>query len=77
MSFFRSSFFHKIATIVVTVGAVAAHILIPATAVFTLGPLGIPVASLVTGGLALAAAQGITPNRQVAAVAEAAIKKTP
>lgn len=75
MKFWQTSWFHKIATAVVTAGAFVAHYVIPDTASVTLGSATIPVSSLVAGGLALAAAQGITPNRQVQTALESAVKK--
>lgn len=75
MKFWQTKWFHAIGTALATVGAAAAHVIIPAAATIPLGPLNVSVANVVAGGLALAAAQGITPNRQVQAAIEAAAVK--
>lgn len=54
---------HTIASIALAAGSWAASTLIPATAAIALGPLSIPVAGVVTGVLAIAAAQGVVPQR--------------
>lgn len=52
---------HKFATVALGIGSFVAAKFIPAAAVITLGPVGIPVAGLVTAGLAIAAAVGVVP----------------
>lgn len=68
MKFWNTTWFHRIATVVVTAGAWAASTLIPATAVIAIGPLSIPVAGLVTGVVALAGAAGIAQSPTVSKV---------
>lgn len=53
---------HSVGTVLATVGSWASATLIPATLAIPLGPLSIPVAGLVSGALALGAAQGILPH---------------
>ena len=68
MKFWNTAWFHRIATVAVTVGAWAATTLIPATATIALGPIAIPVAGAVAGAIALAGAVGIAQNPTIAKV---------
>lgn len=61
----------RLATVAVTVASVVATKVIPATAVIALGPVSVPVAGLVGGALALAAAVGIEKSPTLTKVFEA------
>lgn len=54
---------HKFATVALGVAAFCATKFIPAAAVITLGPVGIPVAATVTVALTGLAAVGIVPDK--------------
>ncbi len=65
----------RIATIAVTAGSFVASTFIPATAIIVAGPVSIPIAGLVSGACALAAAAGIVPSPTLGNVLGALFKK--
>ncbi len=65
----------RVATWAVTAGSFVASTFIPATAVIVAGPLTIPIAGLVTGAIAMAAAAGIVPSPTLGAFIGAVFKK--
>lgn len=72
-----SRFWHQLASVAVTVGAFVAAKLIPATAIITLGPLGIPVAALVDAALTGVAAVGIQRSPMIKDALERLVLKKP
>lgn len=65
----------RLATWAVTAGSFIASTFIPATAVIVAGPVSIPVAGLVSGAIAAAAAAGIVPSPTLGNVLGAFFRK--
>lgn len=65
----------RLATWAVTAGSFVASTFIPATAVIVAGPVTVPIAGLVTGAIAAAAAAGIVPSPSLGAFLGAFLKR--